>query len=151
MRQTGAAHGYDVDNGVDSGLAPVKVGAVADDILTAVSDGDVAQLVTDLYRRLKVKPESGWVPIDGGGQVVSIGAAAARSTALTVGEEYHISATVNCWIVAGGVAVDAVAGADYKLLANVVFPYHVLTGLDYISVIRDSVDAASGLAICKVS
>jgi len=92
-----------------------------------------------------------WVPVDGGSQRVSIGSAATRSTALTVGQTYVLTAKVDCWIVAGGVAVDAVAGADFFLPAYVMIDYTVRTGLDYISVIRDAVDSTNGLAICRAS
>jgi len=43
------------DDTADTGLAPVKVGAVADQVLSAISDGDMAHLVADLYRRLYVR------------------------------------------------------------------------------------------------
>jgi hypothetical protein len=42
------------DDAAANTAAPLKIGAVADDVLTAVADGDIAHLVTDLYRRLRV-------------------------------------------------------------------------------------------------
>lgn len=94
---------------------------------------------------------SGWVPRDGGGQRVSIGSTANRSTQLTEKETYVITAKVDCWIVAGGSGVDAVAGSDFFLPAYVMLEYTVRSDLDYISVIRDAVDSTNGLSICKVS
>jgi len=42
------------DDAADDGSNPIKIGAVADAVLTAVADADRVQLVTDLYRRLQV-------------------------------------------------------------------------------------------------
>lgn len=48
------AGGYTLDDAAADALAPLKLGAIADAILSTVSDGDMAHLVTDLYRRLRV-------------------------------------------------------------------------------------------------
>jgi hypothetical protein len=45
------------DDAAASASYPVKVGAVADDVPTAVADGDQVHLITDLYRRLRVVVE----------------------------------------------------------------------------------------------
>lgn len=91
-------------------------------------------------------------PIDGGGQQVNIGASANRSTALAKGKLHHISADVDCWIVAGGATVDAVAGEDYFLRAELVISYiPTLDSEAYISVIRRTTDATDGLTICQAS
>lgn len=114
----------------------------------ALDNNDAGMPQLDLQGHLITR--SNWEPIDAGGSRVSIGSSAARSGALTVGAEYHLYAKVDCWIVAGGVAVDAVAGADYFLPAGIIFPYVVKTGKNYISVIRDAVDSSNGLSLCRV-
>lgn len=42
------------DDAAASASYPIKIGAVADEVLSAVADGDMAHLITDLYRRLQV-------------------------------------------------------------------------------------------------
>jgi hypothetical protein len=90
---------------------------------------------------------SGWKPYATGSQRVSIGAASARSAALTVGIEYHLCAKVDCWVAAGTVAVDAVVGTSYFLPAGVILPYVCETGSTYLAVIRDAADSTNGLSI----
>ncbi|MFA4974537.1 MAG: hypothetical protein WC683_18170 [bacterium] len=50
-----------VDDGSAAALAPVRVAGTADAALSVVDDGDVAQLVTDLYRRLQTLPQGATV------------------------------------------------------------------------------------------
>ena len=50
-----AVGGTSADNAVADATNPVKLGGVADDVLSAVSDGDTAHLITDIYRRLQVR------------------------------------------------------------------------------------------------
>ncbi len=100
----------------------------------------------DLNTRRKFKP------VDGGGQQVNIGASANRSSALTIGRLYHITAMVDCWIVVGSNTVDAVAGEDYFLPANQPCPY-IPSSADeaYISVIQESSALSAGLKISQAS
>ena len=51
-----AIGGTSADDAVADATNPVKVGAVADDVLSAVSDGDAVHVITDLYRNLRVRP-----------------------------------------------------------------------------------------------
>jgi hypothetical protein len=41
------------DDAASDAVAPIKIGAIADDVLSAVSDGDMVHNITDLYRRLR--------------------------------------------------------------------------------------------------
>lgn len=91
-----------------------------------------------------------FLPVDGGGQHVDIGAGALRSTALTVDKIYHITAESDCYIVSGDNSV-VVTTSDYFLPANLTIIYVPTTGQDYISVIQKAVAVANGLHICQAS
>lgn len=142
--------GTEADNAIVTASFSSRIAGIARNLLTAITAERKTTLLTDLLGRLWTHPDPGWEPYDGASQQVNIGAVSATSTQLTVGAEYHVIATVACWIVCGGAAVAAVAGADYRLLPDVVFTYTVTTGKDYIAVIRETTDAALGLSICRV-
>lgn len=92
-----------------------------------------------------------FIPYDGGGQSLDIGAAADRSSALTIGEVYHITGEENCYIVAGNSSVDATT-ADYFLPSGLVVEYvPTVAGDQYISCIRDDTDSVAGLHISRAS
>lgn len=142
--------GTEADAAVPGTSFSSRIAGIVRGVLTALTDTHKNTLLLDLFGRLWTHPDPGWEPYDGASQRLDINAVGDRSAVLTVGAEYHITATVACWIVCGGAAVAAVAGADYRLLPDVVFPYTVTTGKDYIAVIRETTDAASGLSICRV-
>jgi hypothetical protein len=47
-------YGAAADDAASDATNPVKIGAVADDVVSAVADDDAVHLITDLYRRLRV-------------------------------------------------------------------------------------------------
>lgn len=70
--------GATADGAADGGLNPLKLGAVVDQVLTALADGQTAQLITDLYRRLYTNPQGGVADdaVDDGTNPVKVGAVA---------------------------------------------------------------------------
>ena len=85
---------------------------------------------------------------DGGGQTVSIGSSANRSSQLTVGQDYIVIAEADCYLVSGGSAVDATT-SDFFLPSYTPVKFTARSGLDYVSVIRKSTDVTNGLHICE--
>jgi hypothetical protein len=122
-----------------------NLAVVGDVAVTSVPETDV-----DIVRIAGVSTRR-FVPVDGGGQAINIGAAATRSAVLTVGENYHIVGEENCYIVAGNSTVDATT-ADYFLPAGLVVEYvPTAAGDQYISCIRDATDSVAGLHISRAS
>jgi len=83
---------------------PVKVGAVADNIVSAVDDGDVVHLVTDLNRRLRTVVDN-----------------TVSENLAQIGGETVAGAGVNGMLAAGGdVADDSAASASYPVKGGAV-------------------------------
>jgi hypothetical protein len=94
------------------------MGAVADAVLAAVADGQTAQLVTDLYRRLYVNPQGGVADdvADDGSNPVKMGAVAdAVLSAVTDADRVQLITDLyrRLWVV--------IAGYDSGSNANRVF------------------------------
>ena len=79
-----------------------------------------------------------------GGQIIAIGAASVRSTALVVGE-YRISGSGDIWFRQGGAAVVASAAAGSTYLAAGAIETCKVTGSAnaYVAVIRDGTETGN--------
>jgi len=102
-----STQGMIADGAAATGFAdPVQVGGVADVVLTAVDDGDVAHLVTDLYRRLRITYT-----------------------------EPALASWIDSAAVAADAYYPAEAGLDVDIYHNVTLTGKVITGADNTSVL----------------